>query len=160
MSAGADRVVVSHDVDGWRWSYKSNGRTIAVSPDAYTERAACLHGLFLATGLRLDFPKGWRGTQEQGWIAVQPRRVLREQTRAWRGLTAEVHDFPGVRVVRHIARTVGRAAEMGHAFDRGGWHPGPWWACSCGAVGDGAGSVQKYRWVGFTLHARQVVEGR
>lgn len=95
MSAGPDRIVVSHDVDGWRWVYHANGRAVGQSPHAYTERAACLHGLFLVTGVRLDVPKGWRGTRAEPRVDVpRPRRAVREQTRDWHGLIASVHDWP------------------------------------------------------------------
>lgn len=163
MTAGPDRVTVSHELDGWRWEYKSNGRTIAVSSEAYRDRADCLHGLFLVTGLTLDVPRSWRGTNEQGSLNVHTRRVLREQTRKWRGISASVHDWPGNRERRHIARVVERAAELGHAFADGGRsadYNKPWWQCSCGRAGGDASIVNTYRFVGFTLHARQVVEGR
>lgn len=164
MSAGPDRIVVSHDVDGWRWEYKANGRTIAMSSEAYVDRKAALHGLFLVTGVRLDVPKGWRGTQDAGSLQVEPRRILRQQAPdgTWHGLVASIHDFPGTRVQRHIARTIERAAELGHKFAGGNPRPDAAWAwvCSCGATGDGASIANRYRWVGFNLHARQVVEGR
>lgn len=112
MSAGPDRIVVSHDVDGWRWSYGSNGRTLAVSSEAYRDRKACLHGLFLVTGVRLDLPPGWRGTADAGYLQVKARRHLRGTGNTpWRGLVASVHDWPGLRKRRAEARARGEVGD-------------------------------------------------
>lgn len=117
MSAGPDRITVSHELDGWRWEYRSNGRIIGTSSEAYRDRAACLHGLWLVTGVTLDVPSGWRGTQDQGWLSAPPTTLpLRATTDpCWHGLIASIHDWPGIRARRReLARRTASTRPLAH----------------------------------------------
>lgn len=72
MPAGPDRIRISRDLEGlWAWEYRANGRTVATSEHGYTERAACLHGLHIVTGVSVRLPDGWRGTQESPYWGTE-----------------------------------------------------------------------------------------
>lgn len=79
MSAGPDRVTVARNADSglWEWRYNANGRPVAQSVHGYARREHALHGLYLATGIRLDVPKGWRGTEDEPILRPKVRRYLR-----------------------------------------------------------------------------------